>query len=47
MRKPLLIALAVGMCGFFLSLSVTAQTINGTISGLITDANGEAVAGAQ
>lgn len=46
MRRPLLITLAVFVCGFLLSASATAQTINGSISGLVTDANGAAVAGA-
>jgi outer membrane receptor protein involved in Fe transport len=34
------------VCGFLLSPSASAQTINGSISGLVTDANGAAVAGA-
>ena len=46
MRRPLLITLALLVCVFLLSLSATAQTINGSISGLVTDANGAAVAGA-
>lgn len=46
MRRSLLITLAVLVCGFFLSPSATAQTINGSISGLVTDANGAAVTGA-
>ena len=47
MRRSLLITLAVLVCGFLLSPSATAQTINGSISGLVTDANGAAVAGAM
>jgi hypothetical protein len=33
------------VCGFLLSPSASAQTINGSISGLVKDANGAAVAG--
>jgi hypothetical protein len=47
MRRSLLITLAVLVCGFLLSPSATAQTINGSISGVVTDANGAAVAGAM
>ncbi|MGH9969356.1 MAG: carboxypeptidase-like regulatory domain-containing protein [Pyrinomonadaceae bacterium] len=47
MRNPLLIALAVVLCGLLFSGPVTAQTINGSISGQIVDANGAAVAGAN
>jgi len=47
MRRPLLLTLAVFMCGFFLSSAVTAQTINGSVSGVVTDTNGAAVPGAM
>ncbi len=47
MRRSLLITLAVLACSFLLSPSATAQTINGSISGVVTDANGAAVAGAM
>jgi len=46
MRKRLLSALTVMLCVFFLSTFVAAQTINGTISGVVTDSAGAAVAGA-
>jgi hypothetical protein len=46
MRRSLLITLAVFVCGFLLSPSATAQTINGSISGVVTDTNGAAIAGA-
>ncbi|HKO97194.1 MAG TPA: TonB-dependent receptor [Pyrinomonadaceae bacterium] len=46
MRKLLLFTLVVFMCGLFLSVPTFAQTINGSITGQVTDANGAAVAGA-
>jgi outer membrane receptor protein involved in Fe transport len=45
-RTPLLFTLIVFVCGFLFLPSATAQTINGSISGLVTDANGAAIAGA-
>jgi hypothetical protein len=47
MRRPLLISLAALVFGFLIALpAATAQTINGSISGLVTDTNDAAVAGA-
>ncbi len=46
MRRPLLFSLAALVFGLLLAVPATAQTINGSISGTVTDANGAAVAGA-
>jgi hypothetical protein len=46
MKRLFLAPLVIALCVFFLPGRTTAQTINGTISGVVTDANGAAVAGA-
>lgn len=46
MKRALSFFFTLVACCFLVSITVTAQTINGTISGLVTDTQGAAVGGA-
>ena len=47
MKRALTSALTLVVCSFFLAVSASGQTINGSISGQVTDQNGASIGGAM